>query len=385
MRTAFFSLLTATSCCNRRSQMAAAVALGIACGLVPKASGTFVLLIACAFVFPVHLVLTITVAAIVAVVAIPLTGIIEQLGEYSLNHQRLSEFWLALDTYPLIPWLGLHNTLVHGAVLLGLAQSLPVYTIASVLLGSSQSVPAQARRRRVHRAVDHELAAQTIDPFQLIDASQATDAVQPIDSFQHIDAIHADASLESELLASNSALDDSQPVQTQTEQSQTIQRIEAILSEVDGDEFPNGASSDDVLRRAAQLVNAVDDILTAIDVEQSSGKELSISQLDDSSSQPSEMNDLITENSSASFSNLPLMPPVQELRPESVQREPMQRDTPSNTRPRSIPGGQLPFQQDESGAAGVSVRARFEQRRISREGDVLRNLLHHLRDLKEKV
>jgi hypothetical protein len=42
----------------------------------------------------------------------------------------LQERWLNLDAMPLVPWFALHNSVVHGSLLIGLSLWLPVFLIA---------------------------------------------------------------------------------------------------------------------------------------------------------------------------------------------------------------------------------------------------------------
>ncbi|GAB5406219.1 MAG: hypothetical protein Aurels2KO_44500 [Aureliella sp.] len=74
---------------------------------------------------PVHALACLTAAVLSAAVvtlAVPPLG---ALGEWSLTHPSLTGFWQRVDSLPLLPWLGLHNTVIHGAFLVGLFAAIP--------------------------------------------------------------------------------------------------------------------------------------------------------------------------------------------------------------------------------------------------------------------
>lgn len=398
MRTAIFSLLTATSCRTHPSQLAGAIALGVAAGLLPKFSGLFVLMLAIAFALPVHLLLTLAIAGVVSLIAASFSGSFSSLGQASLTHPLLADFWMRLDTYPLVPWLRLHNTLVHGTAVVAAAQLIPTLMLSRLAL--HWLAPCTLRQTRNHailrvksRATD---SPQTNMPTaQAMASSLATVAPEACDSdcdvdcdlesslvsttqFQAVDAALAQ-SAEFKPLVEDANMD------TSSEHENAIDRIEQILAEVEGDHHSDGASSDAVLRRAARLVSAVDDILNVIDAENELDAE-NVLEADRPTSRVED--DLVGErtaiDSVASPANThgnrdmlrtddPLM--KNEYRPLGTNKTGITTTLEANTDSAS----------EQSSDAPISVRTRFEQRRISREGEVLRNLLHHLRDLKEKV
>ncbi|MEZ6135460.1 MAG: TIGR03546 family protein [Pirellulaceae bacterium] len=133
MREALRSLLTSTSSRHRPRQVAAAIALGVCVGLIPLSSPLFYVLLACIFLLPVHFAAFLLATGLVSFFSISLQPALGQIGMRSLSHPYLMEMWLQMDAYPLIPWLGLHNTVVNGGFVVGLSLIMPVYLFARPL------------------------------------------------------------------------------------------------------------------------------------------------------------------------------------------------------------------------------------------------------------
>ncbi len=127
MGEALRSLLRATSSRCRPWQVSAAVSLGLLCGLLPKLSILFGLAALSCILLPIHLVLAAVVCLLTSLVATSVTTTIGNIGQWSLNSSPLSDFWLRLDSLPLIPWLALHNSVMHGSLLVGLMLLIPVF------------------------------------------------------------------------------------------------------------------------------------------------------------------------------------------------------------------------------------------------------------------
>lgn len=125
-------------------QIAWGFALGMLVGLVPKGNLT-------AAVLGVLLVATranLAAAALatlcfswLGVLADPLT---HTLGLALLTSSSLRPFWDWLYGWPLVPWLGLHNTVVLGNLLCGLTLLLPVYALG--IPAAERFVPWAAER-----------------------------------------------------------------------------------------------------------------------------------------------------------------------------------------------------------------------------------------------
>jgi uncharacterized protein (TIGR03546 family) len=307
MRTAIVSLLNATSNCHGRGQMALAIALGVACGLLPKFSGLSLGLLALMYVLPIHLLLSVMVAVAVSLLAQPLVPVFDQLGTYSLSHPFWSAFWQRLDTYALVPWLGLHNTVVHGATVVATIIFLPVTLIAYA--GAAWLMPRQEEQPIEQTKVANSMTAVAPQPDLADDAA--------------------------------------------------IARIEQILAEYDASEFLHGTSTDEILQRADRIVSAVDDILN--------------------------------DRSSDLWGTSPMpFPPVTEA-DTSVHGLPLSVSSNSLADWQQVMLPTVPDTTVQAGPPSMSGRlvksawlSRVDKRRVSREGEVLRNLLHHLRELKQQ-
>ncbi|MCA9132627.1 MAG: TIGR03546 family protein, partial [Planctomycetales bacterium] len=129
MGMAINSLLRTTSSRHQPRQVALAIALGVLCGLLPKASLLFVTLACSCYCLPIHLPLAVVTCLATSLAVPSLEPSVGRLGLWSLSHPQLSQFWLRLDASPLVPWLRLHNTVMHGSLLLGLALLPPIYLI----------------------------------------------------------------------------------------------------------------------------------------------------------------------------------------------------------------------------------------------------------------
>ena len=237
MRAALVSLLCATSSRHGRGQIAAALTLGIICGLLPKSCGLFFALLAIIYFLPVHLLLTLAVTIAVSFLSQPVTAWFDQLGKYSLTHPAWSEFWLRLDGYMLIPWLGIHNSVVHGAALVSAGLCLPMLLI-------SHGITAWLMPRRKPTLLE----ADQVKAF-----APASDS--PIDM-----------EVSSPVLAVADSQLTTQSVPERNEDA-SVARLEQVLAEYNSEEFQQVADQDDVLRRATRLVGVVDEILYAIEAE----------------------------------------------------------------------------------------------------------------------
>ncbi len=127
MSDAMRSLLQSSSSRHRPWQLAASIAMGVVCGLLPKLTFTFGLVGLLCWLLPIHVPMTAIVCGLVSLTLPTFTPLIGRIGIWSLTHPSLSNYWLRLDAFPLIPWLGFNNSLVHGGLLIGLALWLPIY------------------------------------------------------------------------------------------------------------------------------------------------------------------------------------------------------------------------------------------------------------------
>lgn len=124
--------ILATSTHQRPSQIAWAVACGILLGLLPKFTGLFVLAAAICFCLPVHLPLLAITAFICTFAAPYITAPVGRVGLWSLTESPVATFCLGIDALPLVPWLGINNTVVFGTCFIWLASSLPIYIVSLI-------------------------------------------------------------------------------------------------------------------------------------------------------------------------------------------------------------------------------------------------------------
>ena len=367
MRTALVSLLSATSSRHGRGQIAAALTVGVVCGLLPKTSGLFVALLVLVYFLPVHLLLTLTVTIVVGLLSQPLIGWFDQVGSYSLTHPDWSEFWLRLDSYTLVPWLGLHNSVVHGAALVSAAFCLPGFLIshgiAAWLMPHRKPILIHADRGKTLEA-ESELpiasrrpsAAELLEETELNRSSELQLPEESQESGEFTPSARSPEELVRGMAASEQGSLDS--FSSQTEDSNSVSRLEQVLAEYNSDDFQQVADQDDVLRRAARLVGVVDEILHAIEAEhegevvepqRETGLEQVMSTVEDW---------MQVESMRADSPHSPLTDPTIEQWDSSAPDRKLGQANGSNRRNRRGPGR-------------------------AREGEVLRHLLHHLRELKE--
>lgn len=108
-------------------QIALGVTIGILLGLMPTISLPFLLLFLLAGCLRIHLPALVLVAMIVKVAAPAVTPALGWIGLYSLTHPNLVNLWQRLDRLPLMPWLCLHNTVVHGSLAVWMVTAWPVF------------------------------------------------------------------------------------------------------------------------------------------------------------------------------------------------------------------------------------------------------------------
>ncbi len=121
-----------TSSHHRPWQIAIAVTAGALLGILPKTSLLFLLVGMICFVMPAHLPLLALTAMLISFVSPLLQPTLGRIGLWSLTHPKLFAYWLQFDSLPLVPWLGLHNTVVNGSLFAWLVASIPVYVSSRV-------------------------------------------------------------------------------------------------------------------------------------------------------------------------------------------------------------------------------------------------------------
>lgn len=156
-------LLKSTSGHHRPECLAAALALGILAGLVPKLNLLAVILYGLILILPVHTFLALVVSAGVALLSFQLDATAHSLGEYLLRQDSLRPLWGSLERTPIVPWMSLHNTVVLGHFVLGLVLLAPMYLISvrvfeRIEYGRQSRQPAQATTIQSYAPVSTEEA-----------------------------------------------------------------------------------------------------------------------------------------------------------------------------------------------------------------------------------
>ncbi len=263
MREALIRLLTSTSSRHRPWQISAAVAIGVLGGVLPKTCLLFYALLAVVYCLPIHLPLAIATMLLLSPVAAVSHPQLGQLGVHSLMHSSWSQFWLRLDSYPLIPWLSLHNSLVNGAVLVGLASLLPTYVLARLFVAivvPAESLQIQTLELKT-RTRQQKVPATVLVPEEI--SSAAASPLAPAMNLKTVPVTNIAAVNDTTMLM---------------ESPSTLSQLERILASYDAlEDTPThdfhtdatGATeADRVIRRAALMVSAVDDILSVIEAEE---------------------------------------------------------------------------------------------------------------------
>lgn len=129
MSAALYRPLESTSCRHRPWQVAAAVAMGVGCGLLLMESPLGALGLVALFFLPVHLPAAISSALLTAGLAWSIEPAMGQVGGWLLGWDVVRSGIAALYEFPLIAWLRLNNTVVAGGVLLAFAQFIPTFVL----------------------------------------------------------------------------------------------------------------------------------------------------------------------------------------------------------------------------------------------------------------
>jgi uncharacterized protein (TIGR03546 family) len=123
-------------------QIAAGFTLGMILGLVPKGNLIAVSLCAMLFALRVHKGLAVAAAIVFSLVSPWADSFTHKLGAIVLTIDWLQPAYAWLYALPLGPWLGFHNTVVTGSLLVGIYLAYPAYWL----------VHAASRRMRIAAA-----------------------------------------------------------------------------------------------------------------------------------------------------------------------------------------------------------------------------------------
>ena len=112
-------------------RIAAAVALGMLVGLVPKDNLTAAVLGMLLLSLRLNLAAGSLSTLLFMWIGMLSEPILDRVGYALLTLPSLEPYWSRLYQLPLVPWTGINNTLVLGSLVLGLALFYPVYHTAS--------------------------------------------------------------------------------------------------------------------------------------------------------------------------------------------------------------------------------------------------------------
>ncbi len=385
MGEAIRGLLRSSSSRHRPRQLAAAIAMGVMCGLIPKLSLTFCLLGSICILLPIHVPLGALVCVICSMAITTLAPAAGRLGIWSLTNPLFRDLWLGLDALPLVPWLGLHNSVIHGSLLIGLCAWLPVYLL-------SQPVSRWIAPRQLPpsvKIVDFDFSQElrpvvaTYDPQAHANHGEPIE-VQLLPTRMQFQATH-DPATHDPLAAQD-------PIEQAGHESDICRELEQLLENCNSEQsIP--MSVEQVVERASQIAQYVDDLLTAsesniapvhpgaVHLLEYAGDNLTPSQLTDAILDeaigyfPDQRPGLGSEESSSQRSAA-ISPPTET--PRSTKLHQAKRDREMLRRHE---------QHSSVTVASPSPHAVNKRRPVGdvRQQEALRYLLHHLKAFKDKV
>ncbi len=187
-------LLRKTSRYHQPWQVASAIVLGCACGLLPKTNLAFPILLAIIFVLPIHLSVAgfcVALFSLIGLLLEPLQGI---LGSALLESQRVRNWVHRIDQYPITAWLGLHNSVVIGSMAISAAASLPLFMFAHriLLIRHIEWMALQAKTRFESDFLPQASATVTASGHAAREPVEAK--TEAVDSLHALGALLAEAS-----------------------------------------------------------------------------------------------------------------------------------------------------------------------------------------------
>ena len=127
----FRSFVRALVASNSPEQLAAGFTLGMMIGFVPKANLIALSLFVLVFSIRCNKGVALLAALLFTCVATWTDPFAHKLGNLVLTMPSMQAKYASMFTLPLGPWWGFHNTVVMGALLLGLYLAYPVYWFVS--------------------------------------------------------------------------------------------------------------------------------------------------------------------------------------------------------------------------------------------------------------
>jgi uncharacterized protein (TIGR03546 family) len=146
------------------------IAYGIVIGLIPKDNLLAVGGMACLFFLPLHRVSTILTIVLVSLLPWLTDPIAHQIGLSLLKPDAMREFWLRSMSTPLVPWLGIHNTVVLGGLLIGLV----TYPVTVLVCRSALRL---IQRRMMQKRID-EIFTLALDQQPLGEVNTVSPSVE---------------------------------------------------------------------------------------------------------------------------------------------------------------------------------------------------------------
>lgn len=131
---------------NSPRQLALAIALGTMIGLLPKGNLIAVGLTILLFAVRVNLGAGLSVIFIISCLSTYLDPLTHGLGVRLLSHPLLHRFLAQSYELPIVPWTALNNSVVIGALLLGIALFYPIYHLSESLFRFLASRRATTRK-----------------------------------------------------------------------------------------------------------------------------------------------------------------------------------------------------------------------------------------------
>lgn len=259
---AFIGLLRRTSSRHSPAQIAWAVALGCACGLLPNSSLLFPASLVLLFFLPVHLPAATICLLLSSCLAWALQPFQEAAGLWLWNHTSIQGVIQRVDQYPIAPWLQLHHAVVLGSLATSISICIPLAWLTNRWMSGWTAVWLVNQRRQETMQTRAQQAAEnwsvphqpTVQPKPALIAPQ----VEPKPLATSLDHETGNSSF----------------VKTDAI-SETIDSIHALedLIERALEDHSAHLDTDAVLARATRAAALVDDILAAIDDDASQAKQ----------------------------------------------------------------------------------------------------------------
>lgn len=280
-------LLRNTSRKNAPWQIAMGLALGLSLAMLPFGSLLFVVAVVALWCLPIHLVAAFTTAALVATVLHtlelrqPLEAAAQPLGAWALQQPTLSDFWMRWESIPFAPWLELHNTQINGCLLIAAIVWLPTFVVLHPILRrfvfAVDYHTFMAARSRADAAAIEAAAVEEIDSqpnsASMLDLEPGLDELQILD-LSPLMSIEKNADQEQRRAFEEVAFSANEPSKFESSESLDEQLDESLdmqLDELDGllaerrAEQDEPLQTDELIARAAEVAELVDDILASYD------------------------------------------------------------------------------------------------------------------------